>query len=1180
MKTICTADLHFDESNQVPALASITTLAETTEREKPAIVTISGDLFNRAVKNTAASGFVRLLGLIKRILDVCPIAAVYGTPSHEPAGSLEVFTALGAFNFVIIQPGKAYLLDGGNLWCTDALPDQSHGTLLVVGIPEPTREWLLAGAEGQSAQETAEAMKAALRGILLGLGAIRAQHPEIPCVMLYHGPVEGASMQNGQTIGAGSITIGREDLALVGADYYALGDIHLAQQISGMPAYYPGSAYPVNWGELGQVGFNLVEIEHDDERTRIEESERFNATVTRVDYPHPRRIKSVVDWKDADEPLDHPVNGVQVWQVYRATKEEAREIDPEEILHDMRNFGALEGSRVTVELIPTETVRAAEITETKGLSAKVAVYMQASNAEPPDSESIFTKATQLEREAEGAGLAGASHHVRLRKARVRGHISHHKRLGTDEVMLDLTKYGPGLIALIGPNGIGKTSLGENCHLFPQEWSAGRDGKGALKDAYVLRDGAREVWVDDPRTGEQWRGYIEIEGGKGIECHLFYRALGAEKWTPLAGGKGKQAEYVEEVIKLVGSKRMFLRSAFWTQEPSENNPRIRRATEGEKKAVFAELALSAPYKEYTASAGAKAKAIDTQLLTSRGQVTEKERAIAEEPEILAAITAGETDVKAADAKLAKLTTEGKALAAKVEALAKSVAEQDALGKDIATAADEAQKKLGQAQQSRSRVADYEVALTSRALAQKSIEEHDRLKKQEAAENERLSGINKKRARLSTEYADAIRAHRDDGKKLQAAKAEIVAAQATRQGDRNVLDAKIENARATLGRPVKACPQCGYVDPAVEKELAGIESDEIAWIDKQEDIDRELQDLAGKIIEAEARIAALVEPEVPTLPLADEAELRRIRAALGQIDIAAARATLDTAAKAEQEIATITAQISTLETDAEALKQKVETLRAQLDPQIRKDHAEAVRQYEAARTDYTTAREERAATQAKLEAAQKQLASIERQKCELETLRTSIASMESEAAEWRYLEAATGPDGIPALELDALGPSIAAEANKLLAVLKDYEIDNHYDAIRFDTTRLAGKGAKTRQIEDFTIYCHDTQHDDWVDFALISVGEAVWVDTALMDAFAIIRDRNSGKRSLTQWRDESDAALDAESRRAYFALLQAAHDASGRYQTVVTTHSPEAQEMIAQRIDMRELAKIETRRGHGD
>ena len=50
--------------------------------------------------------------------------------------------------------------------------------------------------------------------------------------MLYHGAVTGATMANGQLV-EGGISIGREDLALVGADYYALGDIHLAQQIPG-----------------------------------------------------------------------------------------------------------------------------------------------------------------------------------------------------------------------------------------------------------------------------------------------------------------------------------------------------------------------------------------------------------------------------------------------------------------------------------------------------------------------------------------------------------------------------------------------------------------------------------------------------------------------------------------------------------------------------------------------------------------------------------------------------------------------------------------------------------------------------------------------------------------------------------------------------------------------------------
>ena len=78
-------------------------------------------------------------------------------------------------------------------------------------------------------------------------------------MMLYHGAVTGATMANGQLV-EGGISIGREDLELVGADYYALGDIHLAQQIPGLPAYYPGSAYPVNWGEVDQKGFNLVEL--------------------------------------------------------------------------------------------------------------------------------------------------------------------------------------------------------------------------------------------------------------------------------------------------------------------------------------------------------------------------------------------------------------------------------------------------------------------------------------------------------------------------------------------------------------------------------------------------------------------------------------------------------------------------------------------------------------------------------------------------------------------------------------------------------------------------------------------------------------------------------------------------------------------------------------------------------
>jgi DNA repair exonuclease SbcCD nuclease subunit len=267
MKILHTADIHFSREHQAEALASLTVLAETAEREKPALVVIAGDLFHNGLQNSAASGFPALLAVIQRILDVCPIAAVSGTPTHDLPGCYEVLTNLiSKHAFVMLEPAlpPLFLFDDGYVTTEGSTEHPFNGKppiLLILGCPEPSREWLLAASEGATAQETGEAMKTALRGILLGMGAIRAQHPDIPAIMLYHGPVEGASMQNGQVIGAGSITIGREDLALVGADAYLLGDIHLAQKLDGMNAWYPGSAYPVNWGELGTSGFNLVEIE-------------------------------------------------------------------------------------------------------------------------------------------------------------------------------------------------------------------------------------------------------------------------------------------------------------------------------------------------------------------------------------------------------------------------------------------------------------------------------------------------------------------------------------------------------------------------------------------------------------------------------------------------------------------------------------------------------------------------------------------------------------------------------------------------------------------------------------------------------------------------------------------------------------------------------------------------------
>ena len=83
-------------------------------------------------------------------------------------------------------------------------------------------------------------------------------------------------------------------------------------------------------------------------------------------------------------------------------------------------------------------------------------------------------------------------------------------------------------------------------------------------------------------------------------------------------------------------------------------------------------------------------------------------------------------------------------------------------------------------------------------------------------------------------------------------------------------------------------------------------------------------------------------------------------------------------------------------------------------------------------------------------------------------------------------------------------------------------------------------------------------------------STWTRVAICNAFATMRGRDEGVRFLTCSYDEADGGLDPDSRRKYFRMLQATHDAAGRHHTIVITQSEVAQEMIPQRIVMSELA----------
>ncbi|MDD5305349.1 MAG: hypothetical protein PHS14_19805, partial [Elusimicrobia bacterium] len=965
------------------------------------------------------------------------------------------------------------------------------------------------------------------------------------------GAVEGTTISKTQII-SGGIAIGRDDLRLVDPDIVA--------HFGGSARYGDNDA----WQEDDQKGFNLVEIGNGATygacgHIHLAQCICGNdviaeVNIERIPFPHlPPRKKRVTDWKDSGKLLAEPVGGFQIWQVYRATKADAAEIDTAEILTNMlRNAGALPGSRVTVETIPTETVRAAEITERKHLRGKVLVYAEASDELPP-AESVLAKADTLEAAAGPAGPeAGA--HLRIRKLRLRGAIGTWKGLGVDEVTLDLDAYDAGPVALIGPNGAGKSTLIENMHPWPCLLT--REGK--LQDHFRLRDSARELWFVDERDGAEYRALMLIDGvtatGK-AEYHLFRGD------TPLTNGR--KEDYEEAIGRLFGSLALFLRSAGVSQKPTKNNPDLAEATKGEKKAIFRELAGLDYLQEAAETARANAEDIEADAQYSEAQLGGKREALNAVPDLKAKIDADAVELEKQQDSLAGVELDGKAAASRAKELAAALEQQRATEKRIAEERTVVERCAVEAARAREDAAAYADAVKLRPAAERDLGEYERLRVEEARENETAKRYADVVARIQSEYADAIGAHRDHENEIQKRHSATQKEMVRLEGDRRVVLTQIDRLIADIATPDKACPQCGYIDPARTEQRKEWNTALLAAQEKAHGLAEDFEEKRREIeaIEGESTLP----PEKPRLPTYDETTLDGIRAGLKKLDPKVLRAVVERAQRAEVEIAKLNELAAQRALEARNADDRIKKMLATLDETLEGRAATAGDDLEEVRQRYTSIKETCATLRSKIAEIRNRLDELEKTRREIAEAERFMEQRKAEAAEWTYLERACGPDGIQALELDALGPSIAEVANRLLTAAYGTRF-----SLEFRTTRIAGRGSTTKQVEDFSIWIRDSERDTEQELSTLSGGERVWIYRALFDSFAIIRDRNTGLRFLTVFQDEADGALDQESRAAYFAMLRAAHAESGRRHTIVITHSPEAQEMIPQRIVMAELA----------
>ena len=1149
------ADLHCCKEHQKQALKSLEFLVQYIKKSPVDFVAIAGDTWDASMLNTEASGFNGFIDAIRNIADEAPVAMIYGTPSHDTDGSLEVFRKINCkYTITILEPAQSYILLGDGT--DNEIVPYNGGVLplakaLILGVPEPRKKYMLANAT-VGKDETESAIRDAMQKLCFMLAAKRREHSYLPCVMLYHGDIAGSSLQNDRTVERGTgIAISIDDLAGIGADYYALGHIHKPQQVGTLPAYYAGSIYPKDFGETHKAGFNIVEIKAGT-----------IANVERVDFPHPQNLKIE---GGADIKIDDDFSEKRVWLDITCTKEERVLLDEDNLLAQLREHGAVDGSRVTISDIPTETVRAAEITEAAGVSEKYRVWAENSGIELKDS--VLKKIAELDAEIskDGVKARGAWELVSLR---IRGSIGLKKGIHKDEISIDFDSYDSGLIALIGENGKGKTTLIENCHPYPQLLTR----KGKLQDHFCLRDSFREVIYRDRDTKRMVKCLIQIDGeNKTGSCNYYaYTSDDCGKtWEPVPGVDKNSKPYEDFVAQVFGPMELFLRTAFITQRPTKNLPDLTDATAGEKKTLFVELAGIDYLQRFADAAGEREKTTSQTAHDAEIKVQMLGATVAKKAETEAMFDGSQRMVANKTAQLEKVTADGKQAREELNAVSERAAAEKERSHKEAEARRNAEQIKADISALESERIKNESAAKGREENEKLISEYEALQKTVSQEQKKHSEMNEKNSAKMSEYLSKKSAY--DAKCAEIKKNRDDFANQRTVIERDIAEAKndIKLHEHDVAEIKDTCPTCGQKLPADKvAELEAKRADAMKTVkliqDGISEKEERLAEINKKIsgLTQEMSEIAFEEPARPKQEVFDSSVENEAATRMRAIDIDHARAELETAKTAAVRIEGINAQLKDKKTLLENVEKSVAELSSQRDENVGDEYNAAQKKLEDLTEKYTAVKAELAEGKARLEFARKNLEEIAGQEAELAKAQKDALEAKTESTEWGLIARAFGKDGIQALELDALAPGISETANRLLESAYGERF-----SISIETTRIGGSGKSRKQIEDFKIMVTDDGETTTLENK--SGGEAVWIKRAIYDAFAVIRRRNTGFAFLTCFQDETDGALDASAKTAYCRMLEASHEAAKLRHTIIITHSNEVKAMVEQKIAMESL-----------
>ena len=776
-------------------------------------------------------------------------------------------------------------------------------------------------------------------------------------------------------------------------------------------------------------------------------------------------------------------------------------------------------------------------------------------------------------------------------------------LGRDELTLDIASLAADaqLVALVGPNGSGKTTIIDNAHpyrLMPSRATSASVGGFSYYDHLCAPEGCKDLeWMHE---GRRFRSQLVFRMNGARRTEAFLHEWKDGRWVPVVmpdgtRSDGKTDTYDRCVEGLLGSPETFFTSAFHAQSRRQ----LSAYRPSEVKGLLVEL-LGLEQIRAAGQNAARVAALLQQALEERRAAVARHRAVEEAVQQLRRMVeeaqvrirstgesrvAAEASLQSAQQQHAAREAE-RAAAAGIETLRQSLQTQIAEVARRKTGLVGAHVRLGEDLKARRERASHALraaeasAVAARGRLQRDLAAAQALlARQDAirAAVERLPLLSEQEQAART----ALRTAEETGERAARIRQRLQVIAASRQGlerEAGAAALRAQQLRERFGLtqevPCNGLPLQGAcklladaheakaMQPSADLKIAQVQQ-EVAALDAERNLlERELAgigDVAAQVAQARASLDALIEQR--RIANAEAALAESVRQAQDRLNgIATEAAEIGqrvhaAQASAREECARCDAaareaserhasEVSELDTALARLTVQFTGLPSPFDDS-RRGAAElaatrarqALGEVEAAHTAAVTRHAELVG---RLQSSAAQLA-------EGQTAVSAVAHLETELARWTALTKALGNDGVIALCIDDVGPTLASLTNELLLGC----CGPRFTVSITTQVETARKDLK----EGFDVIVFDAETGASKSVAMMSGGERVWIDEALTRAIAVYLAQSAGRRYQTLFSDEADGPLDPERKRMFVAMKREVLRLGGYEQELFVSQTPE-------------------------